>query len=280
MKVGFIGLGIMGMPMSINISKKFNVKGYDVVKKETPYPFVSSIEELVNWSDVIVSMVPKNEHVKAVYSEVVKYLTPGKICIDMSTILPSVNVEVSSWVEEKGCYMLDCPVVKSQPAAVSGTLGIYVGGDENIYHKVKDILSCMGNNIIYMGSHGQGLVMKIIHNSLVAQIQNGVNEVMTLAERSGIDPKVAATAISYGGGQNFYLDTKVDNIKNHEYKTAFSIENMNKDAHFAYDMMKELGLNLPGITTIKNIYEEAMDLNMGKLDFSSTYEVVSRKDKR
>ena len=278
MKVGFIGLGIMGMPMSINISKKYELRGYDVVDKETPYPFVSSIEELVKWADVIVSMVPKNEHVKSVYSQVVNYLTPGKICIDMSTILPSVNQEVSKWVEEKGCHMLDCPVVKSQPAAVSGTLGIYVGGEEEIYHQVKDILSCMGNNIIYMGGHGQGLVMKIIHNSLVAQIQNGVNEVMTLATNCGIDPQIAAKAISYGGGQNFYLDTKVNNIKNHEYKTAFSIENMNKDAHFAYDLMKELGLDLPGITTVKEIYEEAMELDMGKLDFSSTYEIVSRKE--
>ena len=278
MKVGFIGLGIMGMPMSINISKKYEVKGYDVVSKEAPYPIVSSIKELVEWADVIVSMVPKNEHVKSVYSEVVKYLTPGMICIDMSTILPSVNVEVSSWVEEKGCHMLDCPVVKSQPAAVAGTLGIYVGGEERVYNQVKDILSCMGNNIIYMGEQGKGLVMKIIHNSLVAQIQNGVNEVMTLATNCGIDPKIAATAISYGGGQNFYLDTKVDNIKNHQYKTAFSIENMNKDAHFAYDLMKELGLDLPGIKTVNEIYEEAMELDMGKLDFSSTYEIVSRKE--
>lgn len=278
MRIGFIGLGIMGMPMSINVSKKYEVRGYDVVKKETPYPFVDSIEELVSWADIIISMVPKNEHMKAVYSEVCKYLRKGMICIDMSTILPSVNVEVTKWVEEKGCHMLDCPVVKSQPAAVSGTLGIYVGGEEEIYEQVKDILSCMGSNIIYMGDHGKGLVMKIIHNSLVAQIQNGVNEVMTLAINSGIEPIIAAKAISYGGGQNFYLDGKVNNIQNREYKTAFSIENMNKDAHFAYDMMKELGLDLPGITLVKEIYEEAMDLDLGKLDFSSTFEVVSRKE--
>lgn len=278
MRVGFIGLGIMGMPMATNVFKKFDVIGYDVVSKEAPFKVVSSIEELVNNSDIIISMVPKNEHVISVYNEVEKYIRKDMICIDMSTINPDVNRQVAKRIEDKKAFMLDCPVVKSQPAAVAGTLGIYVGGSEEVYKKVKPILDCMGNNIIYMGGHGQGLVMKIIHNMLVASIQNGVNEVMTIAKKMNMNIDEVTKAISYGGGQNFYLDTKANNIKNNEYKTAFSVANMNKDVHFALDMADSLSLELPGLNNIVRVYEEAMKNGLEKEDFSATFKIVSKEN--
>ena len=277
MKVGFIGLGIMGLPMATNIAKKFELVGYDVVKKETPFPFASSIEEVVTTCDVVVSMVPKNEHVKSVYSEVVKYVKKGQIFIEMSTISPSVSTEIAHQIEALGADMLDCPVVKSQPAAISGTLGIYVGGKEEVFIKVKDILSCMGCNIIRMGDHGAGLVMKILHNSLVGQIQNGVNEIMSIGSKLGINLNDLVTAISYGGGQNFYMDGKAKNIIANEYKTAFSVQNMHKDAHLALDLLNENNLSYPGITNTARVYDEAMEQGLGKEDFSATFKVVNKE---
>ena len=277
MKVGFIGLGTMGLPMATNISKKYPLIGYDIVPVEASFPIVSSIEKVVKNSDVVISMVPKNEHVLAVYSEVYDHVRPGQIFIEMSTISPSVSNGIAEKVESLGGEMLDCPVVKSQPAAIAGTLGIYVGGKEEVFHKVEEVLSCMGNNILYLGGHGKGLEMKILHNALVGEIQNGVNEVMGVAKALDIDLEKFVKAISMGGGQNFYLDGKSKNIIADEYPTAFSVQNMHKDAHLALDLLKEHDLKRPGMENTARIYDEAMKEGLGKEDFSATFKIVNKE---
>lgn len=282
MKVGFIGLGIMGESMCENIIKKsgeevwvFDVNPKAVEKLvKVGAKAAKSNKEIGEKCNIIVSMVPKSEHVRAVYSELLQVITPEKLLIDMSTIDPSTSCELSKQVKEKGCSMIDAPVVKSKPAAIAGELGIYVGGDKEAFLKAKKILSCMGKNIIYMGKNGAGLVMKICHNMLVSQIQNGVNETITLAEKSGLNLDDVVTAISYGGGQSFYLDSKKDAIKNQDFTTAFSVENMNKDINIAVNLAKELNINLPGAENAKNVYSKAMEFGYGKEDFSATIKVV------
>lgn len=219
-------------------------------------------------------MVPKSEHSMAIYKEVLPALDDTKLCIDMSTIDPSVSVEISEMVKKTGAEFVDAPVVKSKPAAIAGKLGIYVGGDEKACEKAMPILSYMGENIIRMGGNGKGLVMKICHNALVSQIQNGVNETLTLARAYGIDIESYTTAISYGGGQNFYLDSKNVPIKNEDYTTAFSIENMYKDVNICMNMAKESGLKLQGENAAKQVYDKAMELGFGKEDFCATIKAV------
>lgn len=275
MKVAFIGLGIMGMPMATNVSKKYDLIGFDIVKKETPFKFASSYKECVDFADVIISMVPKNEHMLALYKEIKPYLRKGQIWIDMSTISPSTNVGVSEDLLGTGVELLDCPVVKSQPAAVKGELGIYVGGDKETYLKVHDILACMGKNIIYMGSHGAGLQMKILHNALVGEIQNGVNEILGLAQALNLNLEDVVTAFSYGGASNFYLDTKAKNIISNTYSTAFSVGNMNKDVHFAREMALDANKECPSLNRVVEVYEKAMKEGLEKEDFSASYKIVN-----
>lgn len=275
MKVAFIGLGIMGMPMANNVSKKYDLIGYDVIKKDTSFPFASSYKECVDFADVIISMVPKNEHMLSLYKEIKPFLRKGQIWIDMSTISPSTNQQVAKDLEGTGVELLDCPVVKSQPAAVKGELGIYVGGNRDTYEKAKEILSCMGKNIIYMGSHGAGLQMKILHNALVGEIQNGVNEILGLAKALGLNQEEVVTAFGYGGASCFYLDTKANNIINNTYPTAFSVENMNKDVHFAKEMAEDIKKECPGLNNVVRVYEKAMEEGLAKEDFSASYKVVN-----
>lgn len=277
MKVAFIGLGIMGMPMATNIAKKYDLIGYDIIKKETPFPFANSYKECVNFADVIISMVPKSEHMLSLYQELKKHFRKGQIWIDMSTIAPTVNQQVAKDLEGTGVELLDCPVVKSKPAAIKGELGIYVGGNKEVYQQIKPVLDCMGKNIIYMGSHGAGLQMKILHNALVGEIQNGVNEILGLAKTLGLDQKEVVTALGYGGAQCFYLDTKANNIINNQYPTAFSIENMNKDVHFAKEMAENAGKKTPALERVVQVYEEAMDKGYAKEDFSASYKVVNEE---
>lgn len=282
MKIGFVGLGIMGESMSENIVKKHDDEVYvfDFVKEKVELLEskgaigCSSSLKLAEKSDVIISMVPKSEHSMAVYKEVLPALDDTKLCIDMSTIDPSVSVEISEMVKKTGAEFVDAPVVKSKPAAIAGKLGIYVGGDEKACEKAMPILSYMGENIIRMGGNGKGLVMKICHNALVSQIQNGINETLTLARAYGIDIESYTTAISYGGGQNFYLDSKNVPIKNEDYTTAFSIENMYKDVNICMNMAKESGLKLQGENAAKQVYDKAMELGFGKEDFCATIKAV------
>ncbi|MGV8984327.1 NAD(P)-dependent oxidoreductase [Clostridium sp.] len=285
MKVGFIGLGIMGESMCENIIKKsgeevwvFDLNTQAVEKLvKLGAKMATSTVQIAEKCDVIISMVPKSEHVKAVYVELLKGITPGKLLIDMSTIDPSTSRELSKLVKEKKCKMIDAPVVKSKPAAIAGELGIYVGGDVEDFERAKGILLCMGTNIIHMGDNGAGLVMKICHNMLVAQIQNGVNETVTLAEKSGLNFDDVVTAISYGGGQNFYLDGKKNAIKNQDFTTAFSVENMNKDINIAVSLAEELSIDLPGAKNVQKVYSKAMASGYGKEDFSATIKVVKEK---
>ena len=282
MKIGFIGLGIMGESMCENIVKKHDdtVYCFDFVKEKVDLlaskgavPCENSLE-LAKKSDVIVSMVPKSEHSKAVYTSILEALDSSKTCIDMSTIDPSVSVEISEMVKKTGARFIDAPVVKSKPAAIEGTLGIYVGGDEKTYEDMLPILKYMGCNVIRMGGNGKGLVMKICHNALVSQIQNGVNETITLAKANGITIPAFAEAGSYGGASNWYLDGQAAKLEAEDYTTAFSIENMAKDVNICVNLAKECGVKMPGEENALNVYQTALDRGMAKEDFRATIKVV------
>ena len=282
MKIGFIGLGIMGESMAENIVKKHNDKVYvfdfvkekvDLLASKGAISCENSVE-LAKSSDVIISMVPKSEHSRAVYEGIIDVLDSTKTCIDMSTIDPSVSVEISKMVKAKGAGFIDAPVVKSKPAAIEGTLGIYVGGDEKTYEAMKPILAYMGCNIIRMGDNGKGLVMKICHNALVSQIQNGVNETITLAKANGISIPEFTKAVSYGGAANWYLDGQASKLDAEDYTTAFSIENMAKDVNICVNLAKECGVKMPGEENALNVYTRALEKGMGKEDFRATIKVV------
>ena len=282
MKIGFVGLGIMGESMCENIIKKHDDKVYvfDFVQEKVDklaalgaVPCKSSLEVAEN-VDVFISMVPRSEHSRAVYGEILPALGPGKTCIDMSTIDPGVSVEISETVKKTGAEFIDAPVVKSKPAAIAGKLGIYVGGSEEAYEAMKPILLYMGENVIRLGGNGKGLVMKICHNALVSQIQNGVNETSTLAAMNGIDILTYAQAISYGGAGNWYLDSKKDVLSREDYTTAFSIENEHKDVHICLRLAEECGFRMPGEENAARVYDEALEKGIGKEDFCATIKVV------
>ncbi len=282
MKIAFVGLGIMGESMCENIIKKHDdtVYVFDVVKEKVDKlaalggcPCGSS-REAAEKADVFITMVPRSEHSRAVYEEILPVLKEGKTCIDMSTIDPAVSVEISKKVKATGAEFIDAPVVKSKPAAIAGKLGIYVGGSEEAYEQMRPILLYMGENVMRLGGNGKGLVMKICHNALVAQIQNGVNETSSLAKLNGIDILTYAQAISYGGAGNWYLDSKKDALAREDYSTAFSIQNEHKDVHICQNLANECGFKMPGLENTVRVYDKALEMGLGKEDFCATVKVV------
>ncbi len=282
MKIGFIGLGIMGESMCENIVKKHNDSVYcsdlnkEQVKKLEKAGALGCADniEVAKNADVIITMVPKSEHVKAVYTELLPYIDESKICIDMSTIDPSVSVEVSKMIKAKGAQFADAPVVKSKPAAIAGELGILVGCDEELFEVIKPILLYMGCNVIRMGKNGKGLVMKICHNTLCAEIQNGVNETLILAKKMGISPEDYHTAISYGGAQCFYLDAQWQNIRDENWATAFSLENEHKDLGICQRLAEQEQVDMPAMNYVKSVYDKGMEAGIGKEDWRATYKIV------
>lgn len=282
MKIGFIGLGIMGESMCENIIKKHpeTVYVFDQVPEKAALLAAKgavaceTAADVARQADAIITMVPKSEHSQAVYTSITQDLNETKLCIDMSTIDPSVSIDIAKMVKQTGASFIDAPVVKSKPAAIAGKLGIYVGGETADFEKAKDILAYMGENIIHMGENGKGLVMKICHNALVSQIQNGVNETLVLAAKNGVDIDKFVTAVSYGGGQNFYLDGKAQAIKTEDYTTAFSVDNMAKDISICLSLAAECGVSMPGENAAKEVYDKALALGYGSEDFCATIKAV------
>lgn len=283
MKLGFIGLGIMGESMALNLVKKSDTEVYvfDFLEEKVQQLAAEgaiaakSSKEVAENADIVFTSVPKAIHVKTIHEEIYPVVKKGQIFVDMSTIAPKDSIALGEELAKRGASFLDSPVVKSKQAAIEGTLGIYVGGPKEQYEVIKPYLEMIGSSVVYMGTNGKGLVMKICHNMLVGEIQNGVNEMMVLANKNGIGWEEFAAAIAIGGGKNFYLDTKAKAIGTQDFTTAFSIENMYKDVNIAEELVAEQGLVLPGAKLVQEVYQKAMDNNFGSEDFSATFKVVA-----
>ena len=281
-KIGFIGLGIMGESMCQRVIEvgKYPTCAYDVdsVKIEKLVNIgaekAESIKDVATFASHIIIMVPNDDCVKSVINELLPHLTAGITVIDMSTISPTVSKEMAKKVESAGSKMYDAPVVKSKPAAISGDLGIYVGGDKSGLNEITPILKCMGKNVIYLGENGSGLTMKLCHNSLVAQIQNGVNEMMLLANNAGISAEDFVKSISYGGGQNFYLDGKWKAIAERNFAPAFPFEHMAKDIKLTGELAESLGMKLSGIKNVDEVFMRGIEAGLSREDFSASFKVV------
>ena len=282
MKIGFIGLGIMGESMCENIVKKHNDDVYvcDLVPAQVEkLVAVGAIAckdavEVIEKADTIFSMMPTSEHTKAVYQNALSVLKEGKICVDMATIEPSASVEVAKIVKETGAQFMDAPVLKSKSAAIAGDLGIVVGGDKEIYDIIEPILAYMGSTLHYMGDNGKGLVAKICANTMLGGVQNAVNETLILAQANGLSLDNYVKAMALSTGSNAYLPAKLEALRNADYTTAFSVENMNKDLHICEELAKESNVSMPGLENDLGVYAWLMANGYAKQDYSASIEAI------
>ncbi len=291
MNIAFIGLGIMGRRMSANLARK--LMGKLVIADAVPGAAEALAEEWKSagalsmsvvtaksnaeaaaGADVVITMVPRTEDVQAVYKEILPVLSKDAVCIDMSTIDPSASAALAEEVRKTGADFMDAPVVKSAAAAESGTLGIYMGGNEETCKKARPVLECMGSEILYLGKNGSGLVMKLCHNALATQIQNGVNETLSVAKSCGIDPALYAAAIGMGGAKCAYLDNHVAMFAADDYPAAFTVKNAAKDVGLFIRLASEQGFAAPGEELVSCVYEEALAKGLGSMDWGATIRVV------
>ena len=282
MKIGFIGLGAMGGALCRNIVRKHDdhVYAYDIrpealkdvcLTGATP---CRSAAETAKKADLIFTMVQTSAQVLSIYEEMLPELDEEKICVDMSTIYPDRTREVFLMLKEKGTAFLDAPVVRSKGEAIMGTVGFYVGGDKDVYQKIRPILAYMGRSMIHMGDVGSGVIMNICHNVAVAQIQNAVNESLALAVSQGIDLDHFAAALSYGGGQNAYLDSRLTKLETQDFVPEYPVSQMAKAIRICQRFTDMKAMELPGMEAVRAVYEKAENAGLGGEDYAATVKVV------
>ncbi len=245
MKIGFIGLGIMGKPMAKNLIKA----GYSLVvndiNKEAVAEVVASgateaasARDVALQSDVIITMLPNSPHVQTVVlgeGGVVEGVRKGLVLVDMSSISPIVSREVASELAKKGAVMLDAPVSGGEPKAIDGTLAIMVGGPEETFKMVEPLLQVMGGSVTLVGEIGSGNTTKLANQIMVAANIAGMSEALVLATKADVDPEKVFKAIRGGLAGSTVLDAKAPLVLDGNFKPGFRIDLHIKDLQNALD---------------------------------------------
>ena len=255
MKIGFIGLGIMGKPMAKNLLKAgHELLVFDVVKEAVDEVVAagaakgSSSADVAGKCDLIITMLPNSPHVKEVIlgeGGVLEGVKSGTILVDMSSIAPLASQEVAAELAKKGVEMLDAPVSGGEPKAVDGSLAIMVGGKEEVFAKVKDILLVMGASAVLCGDIGAGNVTKLSNQIIVALNIAAMSEAFVLASKAGVDPEKVFNAIKGGLAGSTVLNAKAPMVLEGNYKPGFRIELHIKDLQNALDTAHEIGVPVP-----------------------------------
>ena len=288
MKIGFIGLGIMGKPMAKNLLKAgYELNVYDVNKTAVAEVVASgakeasSSREAASHVDVVITMLPNSPHVKDVVlgaGGVVEGIGAGTILVDMSSIAPLVSKEVSAELEKHGVVMLDAPVSGGEPKAIEGTLAIMVGGPADAFAKVESLLGVLGASVTHVGDIGSGNMAKLANQIMVASNIAGMSEALVLASKAGVDPSVVYQAVRAGLAGSTVLDAKAPMGLAGNFKPGFRIELHIKDLQNALDTAEQLEVPTPMSTAIIGMMRELQQDGKGGDDHGGLiqyYEKVS-----
>jgi 2-hydroxy-3-oxopropionate reductase len=264
-KIGFIGLGIMGKPMALNLIKAgYSLTVYDI-RKETVKEVVAvgakegkSSKDVAAQSEVVITMLPNSPHVKeAVLGKngVLEGAKVGLILVDMSSIAPMVSKEIAVEVQKKGVEMLDAPVSGGEPKAKDATLAIMVGGKKEIFEQVEDILRKMGSSVVLVGDIGSGNITKLANQIIVALNIAAMSEAMVMATKAGVDPEKVFQAIKGGLAGSNVLNAKVPLVLEGNFKPGFRIELHIKDLANALDTAHSVGVSVPLTSDVMEIMQ-------------------------
>ncbi|MEX0329796.1 MAG: 2-hydroxy-3-oxopropionate reductase [Puniceicoccaceae bacterium] len=254
-KIGFIGLGIMGKPMSLNLMKA----GYDLVVYARSQDvrealaaagaaIADSPKAVAEEADCIITMLPNSPEVKEVVlgaNGIIEGVREGSILIDMSSIAPLASQEIAARLAEAGAEMLDAPVSGGEPKAIDGTLSVMVGGKKEVFDKCYDIMKSMAGSVVLTGHIGAGNTTKLANQIIVALNIAAMSEGLVLASKAGVDPDLVYQAIRGGLAGSTVLDAKAPLVMDRKFDPGFRIELHMKDLGNALETSHELGVPLP-----------------------------------
>lgn len=288
MKVGFVGLGIMGKPMSKNLIKAghelvvfdFNESSVKELEKLGAKGVKSSAEAAAECS-VIITMVPNSPHVRAAClgeGGIAETAKEGTVVIDMSSIDPVESQSIGAELAKKGIELMDAPVSGGEPKAINGSLSVMVGGKKETFDKYYDLLMAMAGSAVYVGDLGSGNVAKLANQIVVALGIAAVSEAFTLAKKAGTDPELVYQAIRGGLAGSTVMDAKAPMMLEHNFKPGFRIELHIKDLTNALNASHSVNASLPLTAHIMEIMQALKADGCEKEDHSAIvkyYEKVS-----
>lgn len=262
--IGFIGLGLMGMPMAGHLLDA----GHNVFTsvRKTPAPdellekglhVRGGAKEVAEVADVIILMLPDTpqvEHVLFGENGVSEGLTPGKTVIDMSSISPIATKEFAGKINGLGCSYLDAPVSGGEVGAKAASLTIMVGGEQNVFDEMKPLFDLMGKNINLVGGNGDGQTTKVANQIIVALNIEAVSEALVFASKAGADPAKVRKALMGGFASSKILEVHGERMVNRTFDPGFRIELHQKDLNIALQGAKELGVSLPNTATAQEMF--------------------------
>lgn len=264
MKIGMIGLGIMGKPMAKNLLKA----GYEVwVNNRSKAPMEElaacgahsgSRQGLAEHCDVIITMLPNGPQVREVTlgsDGVAQYMRSGQILIDTSSISPVACKEIAAALAEKGIEMMDAPVSGGEAKAIDGTLSFMVGGRQEIFDRCKEILSAMGSSVIRCGDVGAGNTAKLANQIVVACNTQAVAEALTLAQKAGVDPEAVFQAIRGGSAGSNVMNVKAPKMMAGNDKPGFKVDLHIKDLNNVLDCAHSVGAPVPMTSAVMEIMQ-------------------------
>ncbi len=276
-KIGFIGLGIMGKPMALNLIKAgytlsvLNTSSAAQVLIEAGATAFDSIKTLSENSDIIITMLPDSPDVEQVVlgeNGVLSGIRQGALFIDMSSIAPSTARNIFVLMQKNGIEALDAPVSGGQVGAEAATLSIMVGGTEGAFNEALPLFQAMGKNIVLIGEAGAGQTTKICNQMIVGMTIQAVGEAFTLASKAGVDLEKMREVLLGGFAQSRILDLHGKRIIDRNFKPGFKIKLHNKDLNLALQAAKEHKIDLKGTAQVAQTMASALENGDGDLDHS------------
>ena len=272
-KIGFIGLGIMGLPMASNLMKD----GFDLVVYNRTLSKCTQLEDkgavvaenpadVAKNAKVIITMVtdsPDVENLLLGENGIMSTIEEGSIVIDMSTISPKITKELNSKLNSKGCYMVDAPVSGGSWGAIEGTLSIMIGGEKSAYEQCVPLFESMGKNIIYTGESGMGQTTKLVNQILVAGTMNAVAEALVFAAKSGADLEKTIDAVGGGAAASWQLNNLAPRIIKGDFDPGFMIKLQQKDLRLVIETAQSMNVPIPGTSLASQMFASLLSKGLG-----------------
>ncbi|AWR95037.1 NAD(P)-dependent oxidoreductase [Acidianus brierleyi] len=284
MKIGLIGLGVMGWRIGANLAKDSKLdfvydrtlsKAEDFSKKYGTKYF-TSIKDLVKNSDYVLTMLSDDNAVSSVYGDIIPE-SSGKILVDMSTISPSLSIEISKKIKENGGIMCDSPVIGTSIFVEQKRITFLVGGPKDKFTDVKNILQSTASNIFYMGSNGMGLYAKLVNNLLLGAYASALAEAFNFGIKSGLDPNDVVKLLSeLSSSKSPTSEIKSPKMLNGDYSTQFATKHMRKDLEIVQKESQNLKVITPLSSLALQLFRMAEAMGYSEADYISVVEVFKR----
>jgi 2-hydroxy-3-oxopropionate reductase len=279
MKIGFIGLGIMGKPMSRNLLKA----GYQLVVFNRSKAAMDELvaagasaaanpREVAKQAEIVITMLPNSPHVRDVVlgeAGIIEGAGKGSVVIDMSSIAPLVSREIAARLAEKGIEMLDAPVSGGEPKAIAGSLSVMVGGKKEIFDKCYPVMKAMAGSVVLVGSAGAGNIAKLANQVIVAINIAAVSEALVLAAKAGVDPDLVYQAIRGGLAGSAVLDAKAPLMMDRKFNPGFRIDLHIKDLNNVLETSHSIGVPLQLTASVMEIMQALKVDGLGDADHGS-----------